>query len=220
MKEKFYQNSLFFLGLCFFQILIGCKKSIEKNREHIYEGYVSMNAPMYYYALRPMVTVFHQRKMLGGISSNVIGNQTGWRGIDYGLTTNYTGLVPDSLYVEWSDIIDECRYEAGVKLSKAALTRLFQTKFQGKLQEEYFNNINIGMAPGGNVCVFVNHLELLRIKANCIGRDTVFNSVKLKNEPELIKYLKHHPIDYTIWEHPDPRYELDFGFCSENNLTH
>lgn len=214
MKEKFLKSLIsrslivIILALC-----ISCKKEKKINEDPLHWS-VCMNAPQNYHALHPMVTVCHKGSLMGGVSINFIGDSWGWSGIDLGESIVDTRYTPDSLFIEWTDYFDGCRYNLPLKLPSKKLDSLFHSTYKGlKNRKERYNEINVGMAPGGRVCVFVNKVELLRAKAKNIGTDSIFNNKKYS--PDINEYWNHHLLDYTLWDKPDSSYELDFGFCSE-----
>ncbi len=126
--------------------------------------------------------------------------------------------LPDSVFVSYESINDKnetWNYQGGAKLSKETFLKLFNQGYQEDGKRYYPQHITAGMAPGGRVCIWVNPVEILRFTVPAIEK--IDNRpLYLDNKEEYLEYLKHHPIDYTYWEKPDERYDLDFGFTSED----
>lgn len=136
-------------------------------------------------------------------------------------------VLPDSIFVSYFAPNDQARtfyYEGGSRLPAEKIKTLFREGYLEGKKHEKFNKIRTGLAPGGRVCVWVNHVEVIRFKVAEKGQYSDSLMVSASNDAEYhseyqrtLKYIKNHPIDYSIWEKPDVRYDLGFGFCSEND---
>lgn len=199
--NKLFLFSLFFLN-------ISCK-----NEQ--YDWSAATNFP-YFHPANGLITFLKDGKMVGNLSTGA-GISGNWSSISVIQKTVPTGIIPDSLEVEWTDNIENCEYKGAAKLPLETIEKLFE---QG-----YTRDINIGMAPGGNVCVWVQEIEILRFKVKQVGKlktdaekQNIING--LPDNSELKTYLINNPINYKNWEKPDPSYELDFGFCNEANSSY
>lgn len=136
----------------------------------------------------------------------------------------HNATLPDSVFVTYEGMNyknQTCLYKGGCRLPKDKLIEIFKHGYEKKNDwgnaKESFKYITVGMAPGGRVCVWVDHVEISRFKIKEIK--------KLSDSPILLgdynpeDYLKYHPINYSFWDKPDKRYDLDFGFCSEDGKT-
>lgn len=132
--------------------------------------------------------------------------------------------LPDSVYVSYEGMNDKnqtCLYKGGYRLPKDKLIEIFKQGYEKKndlgFAKESFKYITVGMAPGGRICVWVDHIEVARFKIKEIKK--LSDSPILLGEYNPAEYLKYHPIDYSYWDKPDTRYDLDFGFCSEDGKS-
>ncbi len=212
MKEKFMiiLSSL---------LLFGC----QQEEKFIWEA--AMSRPAYYVFHGPHVFYLRNGEIIGS-SATLTDIDGSWSKWDTSRGANYSGMMPDSVVVDYYGLnqkLETCHYRGGMSLPTQELEAMFRKGYideKGKAKKH--ERIITGMAPGGRICVWVDRLE---IKRGIVEQGDVAYSypVILTTEDyrvidsiEINNYLKHHPVDYTLWEKPDPRYELDFGFCSED----
>jgi Protein of unknown function (DUF2931) len=207
----FAKNILLVSSLFFF---FACKKNIE-----VKDWSASLSAPPFF-KTHIMVTFCKEGRMIGGISA--ASNESGWASPSQFERVQDNTVLPDSIFVEWTCPVEHNKYEAALKLPYKKIETLFNDSYINVLnQKDVFNNFMVGVAPGGNVCVWLNHVELLRFKAKNVGKEVWTKEEILSFEKDeyykpMREYIKHHPINYADWEKPDPRYDLDFGFCTQN----
>lgn len=160
--------------------------------------------------------------MIGGISEAAGGAGSGWADPHQFERVQDNTVLPDSIFVEWTCPVEHYKYEAAINLPYKKIKILFKEGYIDiNNKRDVFGNFIVGVAPGGNVCVWLNHVELLRFKAKKVGTEVWTKKEILDYENDeyykpMREYIKHHPINYADWEKPDKRYDLDFGFCSQN----
>jgi hypothetical protein len=197
-------------------LILGCQK------EQQFEWDAAMSRPAYYVLGGPHVFYLRQGEIIGSSSTltDISGNWSDWQSAR---NSNYSGLLPDSVVVDYGGLNDKLqmiKYRGGMSLPTKELEQMFKEGYldiNGRLQK--FRHITTGMAPGGRICVWVDHVE---IKRGVVESKDIYLShpgIIFEDSLEINNYLKHHPVDYRIWEQSDPRYELDFGFCSEDGLS-
>ncbi|MDI9258236.1 DUF2931 family protein [Flavobacterium sedimenticola] len=197
--------------------LVSCKK-----REVITEWYAAISRPVFHPIEGPKVVYFHRGKVIA-ISETLtdIGN-FGWSYPTNNISTGLIDLFPDSIAVNYGGLNEKlqmCTFEGGGKLPVERIKKLFEVGYVFDGEKNKFNCITTGLAPGGRVCVWVNHIEITRFKVNQIETYHESPVMIFEDSTEIMNYLKHHPINYKNWEHPDKRYSLDYGFCSENSVA-
>lgn len=186
--------------------------------------HIGMSAPANYPISRPSVSYFTNGKFVSAtnVSFNILqdwGQATEIRSAD-------TIVLPDSIYVSYCGLNNSGEswlYEGGAKLPSEKLQHSFETGFLKNNIRVLPNIILAGMAPQGNVCIWAGDIEITRFKVKAIkkinGNPIVYSSTGYTQQEEaknVNKYLKNHPVESAIWETPDKRYTLDFGFRSEN----
>lgn len=207
-------------------ILISCKENKSKEEEvkiiSSINWYSAMSSPANYRIDGPHIYYYSKGKLINSDETlTTIGN-FGWVYPNQGRSSSLENGYPDSVYVKYGGLnekLQTCWFEGGNKLPYNKIKRLFENGYKVDNKKVEFQYITTGMAPGGRVCIWLDHIEILRFKIKIqeiynqkpFDYTTEVNSVK-----QVLSYLKHHPVDYSIWEKPDPRYELDFGFCSED----
>ncbi|GEN67809.1 DUF2931 family protein [Chryseobacterium rhizosphaerae] len=193
-----------------------------------FEWNAGISAPKNYISGGPFVEYFYQGNGVAGTSANV-GINPGW-----GMTSGgYTGgeifkPVPDSISVSWRCGLDLIEYKVGAKLPREKMLELFKRGKEIKGKKENYNQIITGMAPGGNVTVWLSgsfgNEEITRIKAKRVGETDKDdpNSVTLwtstgDEAKDILKYTYLHGIPYSVWEKGEKTYQYDIGFSSEEN---
>ncbi len=211
-----------FLGLLI--LLCSCQP-----KDHFDWG-PGFSAPKNYIAGGPMVEYFYQGKSLAGTSSNV-GINPGW-GVGSG---GYVGgdkykPVPDSMRVRWRCGTDLIEYEAGLKLPREKMLKLFRDRYSDKDGKKIdYSLILTGMAPGGNVTVWLSagpvNTEILKFKAKAMKKYNRMdeNSVTLWSSTgpeakETLKYLSIHGVPYKVWEKGEKEYPYCIEFSSRENF--
>jgi hypothetical protein len=211
-KTVIYAKNILLISSLFF--FFACKKKIE-----VRDWSVSLSAPPFF-RTHILATFCKEGQMIGGISA--ASNESGWSAPSQFERIQDNTVLPDSVFVEWTCPVEHFKYEAAIKLPYKKIVTLFKEGYIDiKNEKDVFGNFIVGVAPGGNVCVWLNHIELIRFKAKRIGKDAwtkedSLNYLKDEGYKPVREYIKHHPINYADWEKPSPRYDLDFGFCTKN----
>lgn len=199
-------------------LLFGC----QKEEKFVWDA--AMSRPANYVIEGPHVFYLRDGQIIGSSATltHINGNWSDWQ---TARSANYSGLLPDSVVVDYGGLnnqLEMCTFRGGMSLPTAELEQLFRAGYLDKDgNRQKYRHITTGMAPGGRICVWVDHVE---IKRGVVFQKDIYYPYPLiisseksreRDSVEINNYLKHYPVDYSIWEHPDPRYELDFGFCSE-----
>ena len=219
MKGKFISSILVLV------VLAGCSPKDK------YEWNAGMSAPKYYGNGGPMVEYFYKGKSVAGASAN-IGFSPGW-GVTAG---GYSGGeqykdIPDSVAVSWICATDRIEYRGGARLPRERMLELFKNGFKTVYgMKTTYTSIVAGMAPGGNVTIWLRGserlTEIIRFKAENNGiwkeHDEDYNRYKkevtssksyINSEGSIFRYL--HGVPYDVWEKGDKEYDYDIGFSSE-----
>ena len=206
-------------------VLAGCSPKDK------YEWNAGMSAPKYYGNGGPMVEYFYKGKSVAGASAN-IGFSPGW-GVTAG---GYSGGdqykdIPDSVAVSWICATDRIEYRGGARLPRERMLELFKKGFKTVYgMKTTYTSIVAGMAPGGNVTIWLRGserlTEIIRFKAENNGiwkeHDEDYNRYKkevtssksyINSEGSIFRYL--HGVPYDVWEKGDKEYDYDIGFSSE-----
>lgn len=217
MKKKIIITFAKFILIVNSLVFISCDKKTA--------WYAAVSQPKNYVAEGQHVFYLRDGKIIG--SSTTISNvgNAGWdyaqnesRGKDF-------GLLPDSVVVDYGGLNNKnqmCTYRGGMSLPTKEMEKLFKKGYEKDGEHIDFRNITTGLAPGGRICVWIDHVEIKRGIVSqedvYLNHPTIITDIKSKQRDsiEINNYLKHHPVDYSLWEKPDLRYELDFGFCTEN----
>ncbi len=212
MKEKF-------IILLSSLLLFGCKQE----ERFVWEA--AMCRPAYYVSEGNHVFYLNKGEIIGS-SATLLDIDGSWSKWNSSRSANYSGMMPDSVVVDYGGLnekLEMCTFRGGMSLPTQELEAMFRKGYidaNGKAKKH--ERIITGMAPGGRICVWVDHIE---IKRGIVGQKDVYYSSpviisseqsRVIDSTQINDYFKHHPVDYSIWEKPDPRYELDFGFCSED----
>uniref|UniRef100_UPI004049A6B1 DUF2931 family protein n=2 Tax=Flavobacterium sp. TaxID=239 RepID=UPI004049A6B1 len=194
-------------------LLFGC----QNEEKFIWEA--AMSRPAYYVFTGPHLFYLRNGEIIGS-SATLTDIDGSWSKWDTSRGANYSGMMPDSVVVDYYGLnqkLETCHYRGGMSLPTQELEAMFRKGYideKGKAKKH--ERIITGMAPGGRICVWVDRIE---IKRGIVEQGEIYSDhpiVFFGDSIETNNYLKHHPVDYTLWEKPDPRYELDFGFCSED----
>jgi len=206
-------------------VLVGCSPKDK------YEWNAGMSAPKYYGNGGPMVEYFYKGKSVAGASAN-IGFSPGW-GVTAG---GYSGGeqykdIPDSVAVSWICATDRIEYRGGARLPRERMLELFKNGFKTVYgMKTTYTSIVAGMAPGGNVTIWLRGserlTEIIKFKAENNGiwmeHDEDYNRYKkevtssksyINSEGSIFRYL--HGVPYDVWEKGDKEYDYDIGFSSE-----
>lgn len=214
MKGKFYLLNILFLTVFFFS----CKDENSKKVIREIDINICLGAPKFFTAHHPILTACKNGGIIGGISDANVGNNNGWSSCDSFQSIESDGDYPDSLYLEWTDVLNCKRFEKGVKLPTSVIDNLINKEF--KKNQNYYNfNFKINFAPGGNFCIFFNNIEIKRgianffkIDSNCVAQDGIS---KISTE-----YYNKVGLDYKNWRKSDSRYALGLGYYTLNrNIT-
>jgi hypothetical protein len=182
-----------------------------------------MSRPSYYVSNGQHVFYYHKGKMISGTETLTDIGGFGWGFPQAGRNNGEMEVLPDSVSVYYCGLNNKNEmyiYQGGISLPFKQIENLFKQGYVDKNEKKKFNYITTGMAPGGRITVWVDHIEIKRGKVEekqkYINYPIIFSSTKALDSIETNNYIKSHPVNYSIWDKPDPRYELDFGFCSEN----
>ena len=224
-REIFFMKGKFISSILVLVVLAGCSPKDK------YEWNAGMSAPKYYGNGGPMVEYFYKGKSVAGASAN-IGFSPGW-GVTAG---GYSGGdqykdIPDSVAVSWICATDRIEYRGGARLPRERMLELFKKGFKTVYgMKTTYTSIVAGMAPGGNVTIWLRGserlTEIIRFKAENNGiwkeHDEDYNRYKkevtssksyINSEGSIFRYL--HGVPYDIWEKGDKEYNYDIGFSSE-----
>ena len=223
--ERFFMKGKFISNILVLVVLAGCSPKDK------YEWNAGMSAPKYYGNGGPMVEYFYKGKSVAGASAN-IGFSPGW-GVTAG---GYSGGdqykdIPDSVAVSWICATDRIEYRGGARLPRERMLELFKKGFKTVYgMKTTYTSIVAGMAPGGNVTIWLRGserlTEIIRFKAENNGiwkeHDEDYNRYKkevtssksyINSEGSIFRYL--HGVPYDVWEKGDKEYDYDIGFSSE-----
>ena len=223
--ERFFMKGKFISSILVLLVLAGCSPKDK------YEWNAGMSAPKYYGNGGPMVEYFYKGKSVAGASAN-IGFSPGW-GVTAG---GYSGGeqykdIPDSVAVSWICATDRIEYRGGARLPRERMLELFKKGFKTVYgMKTTYTSIVAGMAPGGNVTIWLRGserlTEIIRFKAENNGiwmehdedynnymREITSSKEYINSEASIFQYL--HGVPYDIWEKGDKEYDYDIGFSSE-----
>ena len=223
--ERFFMKGKFISNILVLLVLAGCSPKDK------YEWNAGMSAPKYYGNGGPMVEYFYKGKSVAGASAN-IGFDPGW-GVTAG---GYSGGeqykdIPDSVAVSWICATDGIEYRGGARLPRERMLELFKNGFKTVYgMKTTYTSIVAGMAPGGNVTIWLRGserlTEIIRFKAENNGiwmehdedynkyeRETITSKEYINSEASIFQYL--HGVPYDVWEKGDKEYDYDIGFSSE-----
>jgi len=220
MKEKFISlNSLLFL----FVMLASCQ-SKEK-----FDWDAGISGPKHYPSGAPSVNYFYKGEDLAGASTGT-GADQGW-GITSGGFTGGDDLkpVPDSVYVKWICGADDLLYKAGFKLPREKMLELFKkgaTDPFGKRSD--YTVIIAGMAPGGNVCIWMQagtsltEVAKFKVKKGIedANLDKSYREKDIKGWGDYLTYWELHGIPYQVWEEGEKEYNYTIGFSSAEDKNY
>ena len=223
--ERFFMKGKFISSILVLVVLAGCSPKDK------YEWNAGMSAPKYYGNGGPMVEYFYKGKSVAGASIGT-GSDQGW-GVTAG---GYSGGeqykdIPDSVAVQWVCSVDNYLYKGGARLPRERMLELFKNGFKTVYgMKTTYTSIVAGMAPGGNVTIWLRGserlTEIIRFKAENNGiwkeHDEDYNRYKkevtssksyINSEGSIFRYL--HGVPYDVWEKGDKEYDYDIGFSSE-----
>ena len=223
--ERFFMKGKFISSILVLLVLAGCSPKDK------YEWNAGMSAPKYYGNGGPMVEYFYKGKSVAGASAN-IGFSPGW-GVTAG---GYSGGdqykdIPDSVAVSWICATDRIEYRGGARLPRERMLELFKKGFKTVYgMKTTYTSIVAGMAPGGNVTIWLRGserlTEIIRFKAENNGiwkehdedynnymREITSSKEYINSEASIFQYL--HGVPYDVWEKGDKEYDYDIGFSSE-----
>ena len=217
-RERFFMKGKFISSILVLLVLAGCSPKDK------YEWNAGMSAPKYYGNGGPMVEYFYKGKSVAGASAN-IGFDPGW-GVTAG---GYSGGdqykdIPDSVAVSWICATDGIEYRGGARLPRERMLELFKKGFKTVYgMKTTYTSIVAGMAPGGNVTIWLRGserlTEVIRFKAQerledpYIDKD--YREKTVKNWGNYLTYWYLHGVPYDVWEKGDKEYDYDIGFSSE-----
>ena len=212
MKGKFISSILVLL------VLAGCSPKDK------YEWNAGLSGPKYYPSGAPRVEYFYKGKSVAGASIGT-GADQGW-GVTAG---GYSGGeqykdIPDSVAVQWVCSVDNYLYRGGARLPRERMLELFKNGFKTVYgMKTTYTSIVAGMAPGGNVTIWLRGserlTEVIRFKAQerledpYIDKD--YREKTVKNWGNYLTYWYLHGVPYDVWEKGDKEYDYDIGFSSE-----
>ena len=220
MKEKFISlNSLLLL----FWLLASCQ-SKEK-----FDWDAGISGPKHYPSGAPAVRYFYKGEDLAG-ASTATGADQGW-GITSGGFTGGDDFkpVPDSVYVKWVCGADDLLYKAGFKLPREKMLGLFKKGASDPSgQKSDYTVIIAGMAPGGNVCIWMQAGTVLTEVAKFKVKkgiedpniDKSYKEKDIKGWGDYLTYWELHGIPYHVWEVGEKEYNYNIGFSSKEDKNY
>jgi hypothetical protein len=216
-SEKFIPIKISLLLLITF--LVSCKKEEPKQ-----EWSAAMSSPYFYRVDGCKVSYYNNGKRINSTETLLaLCHDCGWSDPQAGRNSGYGTQYPDSVYISYSGLNDKLEtwiFEGGATLPKNKIEQLFEQGYFSDGEKRNFNYITTGMAPGGRICVWVDFIEIKRFKIKSIKRwsnKPLTLTTDSLDEAKVKEYLNHYPIDYATWEQADKRYDIDFGFCSEDS---
>ena len=216
--ERFFMKGKFISSILVLVVLAGCSPKDK------YEWNAGLSGPKYYPSGAPRVEYFYKGKSVAGASIGT-GADQGW-GVTAG---GYSGGeqykdIPDSVAVQWVCSVDNYLYKGGARLPREHMLELFKNGFKTVYgMKTTYTSIVAGMAPGGNVTIWLRGserlTEVIRFKAQerledpYIDKD--YREKTVKNWGNYLTYWYLHGVPYDIWEKGDKEYDYDIGFSSE-----
>ena len=217
-REIFFMKGKFISSILVLLVLAGCSP---KDKD---EWYAGLSGPKYYPSGAPRVEYFYKGKSVAGASIGT-GADQGW-GVTAG---GYSGGdqykdIPDSVAVQWVCSVDNYLYKGGARLPREHMLELFKNGFKTVYgMKTTYTSIVAGMAPGGNVTIWLRGserlTEVIRFKAQerledpYIDKD--YREKTVKNWGNYLTYWYLHGVPYDVWEKGDKEYDYDIGFSSE-----
>ena len=216
--ERFFMKGKFISSILVLVVLAGCSPKDK------YEWNAGLSGPKYYPSGAPRVEYFYKGKSVAGASIGT-GADQGW-GVTAG---GYSGGeqykdIPDSVAVQWVCSVDNYLYKGGARLPRERMLELFKNGFKTVYgMKTTYTSIVAGMAPGGNVTIWLRGserlTEVIRFKAQerledpYIDKD--YREKTVKNWGNYLTYWYLHGVPYDVWEKGDKEYDYDIGFSSE-----
>ena len=216
--ERFFMKGKFISNILVLLVLAGCSPKDK------YEWNAGLSGPKYYPSGAPRVEYFYKGKSVAGASIGT-GADQGW-GVTAG---GYSGGeqykdIPDSVAVQWVCSVDNYLYKGGARLPREHMLELFKNGFKTVYgMKTTYTSIVAGMAPGGNVTIWLRGserlTEVIRFKAQerledpYIDKD--YREKTVKNWGNYLTYWYLHGVPYDVWEKGDKEYDYDIGFSSE-----
>ena len=216
--ERFFMKGKFISNILVLLVLAGCSPKDK------YEWNAGLSGPKYYPSGAPRVEYFYKGKSVAGASIGT-GADQGW-GVTAG---GYSGGeqykdIPDSVAVQWVCSVDNYLYKGGTRLPRERMLELFKNGFKTVYgMKTTYTSIVAGMAPGGNVTIWLRGserlTEVIRFKAQerledpYIDKD--YREKTVKNWGNYLTYWYLHGVPYDVWEKGDKEYDYDIGFSSE-----
>ena len=216
--ERFFMKGKFISNILVLLVLAGCSPKDK------YEWNAGLSGPKYYPSGAPRVEYFYKGKSVAGASIGT-GADQGW-GVTAG---GYSGGdqykdIPDSVAVQWVCSVDNYLYRGGARLPRERMLELFKNGFKTVYgMKTTYTSIVAGMAPGGNVTIWLRGserlTEVIRFKAQerledpYIDKD--YREKTVKNWGNYLTYWYLHGVPYDVWEKGDKEYDYDIGFSSE-----
>ncbi len=197
-----------------FLLLVSCRNRDENK----IEWYSAMSCPSNYIIEGPTIYYFNKGELISSASTTT-DIYSSWGFGDEARNNGKMKILPDSVSVNYGGLnnkLQMCNYEGGAKLPYEKIKNLFKNGFIDNNEKKEFREITTGMAPGGKICVWIDFVEICRFSVPL--KNIYYNKpVIFSDSLYILNYLTHHPINYFTWEHPDARYDLDFGFCTLSN---
>ena len=221
MQEKSYiirnncsTNVKLILILSSLILLFLCKK--EEQQELSF----AITRPKNYASSGQHVFYLKEGKIIGSCATLTDIGNAGWTFSQNSRNSGFTNVLPDSVVVDYLGLTNKNEmwtFRGGMSLPTKLMDSLFKAGYLKNGKQEKFESIITGLAPGGRICIWLDHVEIKRGIVPIEKKYFDYPVSVFMDSLEINNYLKHHPVDYRIWEQPDPRYELDFGFCSEED---
>lgn len=226
-----YLNYL--LSLILFLLLLKCAIDFFNKQIDLIDNYkweLIVSCPKFYAADNYQVSLLNKKKKgYAFVNSDDIEE---WGGLPTDIDSNIDyKYVPDSLIVNWNCSVDMLSYELKTKLPREKMLQFFENplkKEDGSIIS--YNKIVVGMAPGGNVTVWMRAVNVLteigKFKAENKGiykegdiehqknMNEFYKSKEFINsEANIFRYF--HGIPYKAWEKGDKEYKYDIGLVAK-----
>ena len=198
-------------------LLFGC------NPKEKQEWSAAMSRPFNYISSGQHVFYFKEGKIIGSCATLTDIGNFGWAFPQSARTNGYIDVLPDSVVVDYLGLTDKNEmwtFRGGMSLPTKLMDSLFKAGYIKNGKHEKFESIITGLAPGGRICVWIDHVEIKRGIVPIEKKYFDYPVSVFMDSIEINNYFKHHPVDYSIWDKPEPLYELGFGYCSEDNKSY
>lgn len=201
-------------------LMCACKRPQTK-----FDWSPSLSAPAHYPVGEAKTEFFYKGVSLSGASC-MTAIRTGWGDISgaYDVGDEHKP-IPDSVSVSWISALDNYEYKGGSRLPYDSILALFRKGYTYADHHETYYFIVAGMAPGGNVTIFLDGaalrtVEVARFKVKGKPAEDLSESwlhKKRDNWADELDYWEHHGVPYEIWEKGEKECDWGLGYSTESD---